>query len=74
MARLRLVPSIPPKNEIWIRLFAGYMQDRHPLLARSVAQDLGSLAYDCMFLLTPFEACGIWDDTLQSRLRTTGDE
>lgn len=68
----RFVLPVPAPDAAWNRLFVGYLTERRPAITTPVAEQSAAAAFRAMFLLTPHEAVGWWDEAMCRRSSSWG--
>jgi hypothetical protein len=64
MTDLPLLPPTPAPDAEWLRQFTAHLLQKRPGLPRFSARLLALQAFQAMHLLTPYEACELWDQRM----------
>jgi hypothetical protein len=64
VTELAYVPKAPAPDIEWMRQFTDHLRAKRPRLPVFSARQLALQAFAAMFLLTPHEACELWDQKM----------
>jgi hypothetical protein len=64
MTTLPLLSTAPAPDAQWLRQFTRHLLFKRPALPRFSARQLALQAFEAMYLLTPYEACELWDQRM----------